>query len=689
MKRIISALLTFAMLLTLITVPMMVTVDAATYEKISDLYSETLPTRYAIKGTPTIDGDKSEWANAYTYRVDRSQNALLGGTAPMGTMADVYMMWDENYLYILEERFNETIVANATYYNFGNQGTAHYVVLPSDFTDDGVATNNGGAAMIYTVPAQSLRGSTTVGATGDSTINGRIKWYTSNALATAQANIVGSNYTLFTGDDATSWEGATSKTSLTETGYIMETRIPWDFLDQRCSEEFTPAADTVIGIGWNGGRKANSNFVHGGDTGPFQKLQLLGAGVPNPTVKPIVPDFSWYDVSQSELTINTAAQLLAFAELTNIHNDYAVWFKNNSKFGTADASALTNGKTFKLGANIDLNPGTTFNADGTYTGNTPLNGWGAIGRMSGGTFDGAGYTISGLYAPKGLTNGTHADEFGFIGRLSGGSTVKNLTLTNGYLAAAGSDTVGSVVGVVSGSTANGTAIAMTDIYSDVTVVGTNSADKAGGIYGAAYAGSAGYTNTLTNVVYAGTVTNGTTNDGGAIAGRLAWGSNLTVTMKNCYTASSNNFGAGTGANDTPTDTTNAAYIQSTPVDGGKFDIRVLGLIDETELDLDAVGMKVTVTYTDGSTEPATVTTYQPLVSSGTKVFKTVNANGTPIEVSSISAEAEYAYGAVLTNVPAGATDTVQITVVLTRTIDGVAVESTCAYSATYLAGAKQ
>ncbi len=742
MKRIISALLTVAMLVTMLVVPTM-TVSAATYSHTSDLYSNTLPTRYAVKGTPTIDGDKSEWTKAYTYRVDRSQNALLGGAAPMGTMADVYMMWDENYLYILEERFNETIIANSTYYNFSNQGTAHYVVLPSDYTDDGVATNNGGTAMIYTIPAQSLLGSTTVGATGDSTINGRIKWYKDASLGTAQAVIVkgDQNYSVFAGDDATSWEGATSKTSLTETGYIMETRVPWNFLDQRCDEAFTPAADTVIGIGWNGGRKTNASFLHTSDTAGFQKLQLLGAGVENPTVKPIVPDLSWYDVSKSEFTITTAEQLLGLAELTNLHGNYAVWFKNNPKFGTDNPATLTAGKTFKLGANIDLNPGTTFNSDGTYTG-TPLNGWGTIGRFAG-TFDGQGYTISGIYVAKGLTNGSHTDELGFIGRMIPNGTIKNVKFTNGLLIGDGKDDIAGVVGVLHGNgKPNAGTLTISNVYSDMIVKGTKNSGFVGGIAGSAYTGNSytvGSPNTATIViedcVFAGVISSsGTTPTLGAISSRLAWNSNYTVTkndkingvdadgdeatkggnnitnntgteivlgstyhaarmnatISNCYDLSGSTLKTyGSTGGGTVTDNSDAAYIQETAVNEGKFDVRILGLIDEAELGLDGVGMKVTVTYTNGATTPATVTTFETKVLEGvTQVYKTVSANGTPVEVSTLEGDYEYAYGAVLTNIPGAETDTVKIDVVLTRVIDGVAVESTCTYSATYVGGVK-
>ena len=113
MKRIISALLTVAMLVTLITVPMMVTADAwdkpTSFTNSSDLFNTELPTLYAVKGTPTVDGVKeAAWDNAFTIRVDRSQTARLGGGS-FGVQATIYVMWDANYLYILEERAQEVL----------------------------------------------------------------------------------------------------------------------------------------------------------------------------------------------------------------------------------------------------------------------------------------------------------------------------------------------------------------------------------------------------------------------------------------------------------------------------------------------------------------------------------------------------------------------------------------------------
>ncbi len=677
MKRIISALLVIVMLAAMITVPT-VTASAwsapSSYTNTTQLYNTDLPTRYAVKGTPTIDGDKSEWANAYTYRVDRSQNALLGGSTPLGTMADVYMMWDENYLYILEERFYETIIrteADVTdktiYYNFGKQGSAHYVVLPSDYTDDTTTTNNGGTAMIYTVPGLVSAENKTL----DSYINGRIKWFTNNTQSTSQAVITpgtvsGQTYTAFGADDQATWTGATSKTTLTETGYFMETAIPWNFLDQRCSEAFTPAANTIIGIGLNVSRGGTNANIIGNmkDENGFQQLKLIEVGEgktyeTNPTVKPVIADISWYDKSQTEFTITTAEQLLGLCELTHLHNDYAQWYKNNSKIGTADYKVVTRGKTFKLGNDITLNVGTTFNADGTYTGNAPMNGWSGIGGLSGGTFDGCGYTVYGLYGPYGLPVGSKADDFGFVGRLSVGSTIKNLSLKNGYLKAGNtSENIGSFAGIISGSDGDGTAIVMSNLYSNLTIVGSTSAEKTGGIAGTAYTGGSGHTYYVEDVVYEGVVTG---NAPGWFASRSWTGTSFKATIKDCTSNSTLPMFANNPKD--ITDLSNpTAYIQKTEIVDGTFAVRILGLIDEEELALDNVGMKVTVvaTYGDGETEERTYSNSMTT----TTVYKSVNAAGVDVAISEL--HYDYAYGVVIEKLPAAAGDKVVITVQLTQ-----------------------
>lgn len=121
-------------------------------------------------------------------------------------------------------------------------------------------------------------------------------------------------------------------------------------------------------------------------------------------------DKSWFDNSQSEFTITTAAQLAGLAEWVN-------------------EGTIFEGKTIKLGADIDLN-GKKDGATEWFSGDT-LNTkhiWTPIGQYAGtydfrGTFDGQGHTIYRMAAV------TETQGAGFMVSRSWGSayTLKNLT----------------------------------------------------------------------------------------------------------------------------------------------------------------------------------------------------------------------------------------------------------------------
>ena len=576
MKRIVSVLLMLSMLVALLAVPT-VTASAATYANTSDLWTANTQELYATAGSATIDGVKdSAWANAYTMRLDRSHMVLNGATYNMSVKADYYVMWDSTNLYILSEYFDENLnrwtdapIDNMTDSNGKADGgdhqdcVAYYITLPQASSDDS-KKNDGAVYQIYV----SVGNATEKGKAVNSLVFGRARYYQKGNNGTTAPAVWDYAYN----DGTTAFDAVTSKTMLTDTGYLTETAIPWDLLDGYNSEAFTPTAETTIGFAFTLNNGDGHGWSNAGpsDNGGYMRMKLVNT---NRTAQPLIADYSWYDKTQNEFTITTAAELLGLVELTNIHGSVSKTHTLNDKIGSADATTLTSGKTFKLGANINLNPGTTFHADGTWTGNAPVSGWGAIQAFCG-TFDGQGYTVSGMYAPYGLANG------------SGGGCV--------------------------------------------------------------------------NVVF-----------------------------KNCYAASDLTKYTGTSdaANGVISFASDAAYIQSTEAAENKFDVRILGLIDEAELGLGSVGMKVTVTYTNGATTPATVTTFETKVLDGvTKVYKTVRANGTDIEISTLEGDYEYAYGAVLTNVPAKATDTVKIDVKITRVVDGAALESNCTYSATYVGG---
>ncbi len=117
------------------------------------------------------------------------------------------------------------------------------------------------------------------------------------------------------------------------------------------------------------------------------------------------------------------------------------------KIATADdllkfAQRVNGGETTAyavLTGDINLNPDMKIDEDGTVTGNPDQ--WTPIGNSSNeytGTFDGANYTISGLYIDSSDTD--YKGLFGFVGSEG---TVQNLTVTGSVK---GDDYVGGVVG---------------------------------------------------------------------------------------------------------------------------------------------------------------------------------------------------------------------------------------------------
>jgi len=129
-------------------------------------------------------------------------------------------------------------------------------------------------------------------------------------------------------------------------------------------------------------------------------------------------DVSWYNQSESEFTITTAEQLAGLAQLVNGGNNM-------------------NGKIITLDNNIALN--NTINLQ-DWADNVPSNSWTAIGtqttgRQFGGTFDGAGFVVSGIYInSRGLSsNGAHG-LFGVVGE---SGTVKNICVTASHIAGNG------------------------------------------------------------------------------------------------------------------------------------------------------------------------------------------------------------------------------------------------------------
>jgi len=135
----------------------------------------------------------------------------------------------------------------------------------------------------------------------------------------------------------------------------------------------------------------------------------------------------WYSASQSEFTVNTAKELIEFANLVNSGNNFE-------------------GKTVKLGASIKLNNIENWNDWATKP---PANKWTPIGigdNTFAGTFDGSGYEISGVYVKYNLCAGLFCSS-----KTEG--IIKNLGVTNSYIEGAEGFT-GGLVGMNGGTIIN-------------------------------------------------------------------------------------------------------------------------------------------------------------------------------------------------------------------------------------------
>ena len=226
---------------------------------------------------------------------------------------------------------------------------------------------------------------------------------------------------------------------------------------------------------------------------------------------------------ESPYQIIDAADLKAFADKVNNDGETGAWAE--------------------LRADIDLNPGMTFNEDGIQTGDTPEE-WtpiGSVGQPYTGTFDGNGKTISGVYI-----NNT-SDYQGLFGYIKTG-TVQNLGVVNSYIRA--KDYVGGIAGRVKDSSDDRAKI--TNCFSNATVIGTDSLAWTGGITSSAnYAdiencyntgavsggsntgGVVGYvdfSSSITNSYNTGTVTGSDSGYTGGVAGYISFDSSVT----NCY-----------------------------------------------------------------------------------------------------------------------------------------------------------
>lgn len=312
---------------------------------------------------------------------------------------------------------------------------------------------------------------------------------------------------------------------------------------------------------WSSGGKPQWKETELGSMG---LVNVLCGYLPHPSVFDGKQEFDWVPIGSDVVMrtqtdeddktyylIENAAQLASFRNIVN-----GTLTAEEAQFYTPDASA--NGR---LVNDIDLNPGYTFNADGTYTysgeGEPPgVQSWTPIGWTTNidneayiykGTFDGNGHTINGVYINN---DNSYQGLFGFV---SNSGIIQQLGVINSYVSA--SICVGAIVGVNrSGTIQNCYNTGFVRVTSNARVgglVGWNWNGTVQNSYntGAVSSGSAssvggvvGYnTGTVQNCYNVGTIT------GGGNIGSMAGQNSGTIT--NCYyldTSASAGIGSGDG-----------------------------------------------------------------------------------------------------------------------------------------------
>ena len=153
-----------------------------------------------------------------------------------------------------------------------------------------------------------------------------------------------------------------------------------------------------------------------------------------------VADIEWYDPNGKEFTISTAQELYDVVTLSSFYD--------------------FQGQTIKLGADIVVNKGDA----AKWEESEPTNRWYPISGFAG-TFDGQGYTISGLY-------GTGSNlQMAMFSNTKTGADIKNFRLLNSYFSTRGNGGVASIV-------AKGSA-KISQVYSDAIISATG--ENAAGI----------------------------------------------------------------------------------------------------------------------------------------------------------------------------------------------------------------
>lgn len=361
-------------------------------------------------GTISFGTNDEDWKYAYpiTYK-----KGITAGSYPSDLDATLYLAFNGTYLYIKEVRRNGLSTDASTQYTFlmDNKELS---------TNKQSRTHVGAQAkVVFEV---------------DGSGNPSVKSSYCNRLSYAWLDN-NTNNTLVAGDYTGTSAGTVSAVvSKVGDDYVIETAIKWSDIgltggngptnDVRFGFKYRPkteGGDTyaqITSLANVGGVHAAGAKTYHNDWDNFVPLYTRAANAKASTYE---IDYSWYDASKNEFELTTVGQLRGLAALVNQQNSIDA------------AKAITAGKTFKLGAEMDLNPGWD-----TASTVAPLFYWIPIGAFAG-TLDGQGHAISNMICNPnwnitkmngGKNYNSWERNMGLVAHGFGNITIKNLALTD-------------------------------------------------------------------------------------------------------------------------------------------------------------------------------------------------------------------------------------------------------------------
>ena len=151
MKRIISTIFAVVTLIALTAASAVMTVNAGwtaptTITNTNQLFN-TDHHFYATKGSPKVDGIVDDsWSGAYTLSLNATRRVDPTSNVPASLMTNVYVMWDETNLYILDVyEYDIPVYGPDLTKNWSTDGkdcSLYYIVLPNEMTSKGMGAVN-------------------------------------------------------------------------------------------------------------------------------------------------------------------------------------------------------------------------------------------------------------------------------------------------------------------------------------------------------------------------------------------------------------------------------------------------------------------------------------------------------------------------------------------------------------------